>query len=235
MPRRPPVSRRRKPHQDRAQATCEAILTAAARVLVKNGYEAASTNRIAREAGVSIGSLYQYFPSKEGLVMAVMERHRTRSLAGFEAELVRLASQPLPQAIRALVRQLLTTKLENPRLHQVLHELAPRMRQLGQVDPHEQRLFRLVRAFLAPRAEELRPKDLDMAVFVLVHSVETLCIKAVADRPDYLTNEAFLDELCALMQGYLQPAGATSRATPKKKMMTGRGRSPASREFSARP
>ncbi|WP_338041929.1 hypothetical protein [Myxococcus eversor] len=95
--------------------------------------------------------------------------------------------------------------------------------------PHEQRLFRLVRAFLAPRVEALRPKDLDMAVFILVHSVETLCIKAVSDRPDYLTNETFLDELGALMQGYLQPAGESARATPKR--ATGRRRNPASREI----
>lgn len=68
-----------------------------------------------------------------------------------------------------------------------------------------------------------------MAVFILVHSVETLCIKAVSDRPDYLTNETFLDELCALMQGYLQPAAESVRTTPKR--ATGRRRNPASREI----
>lgn len=150
-----------------------------------------------------------------------------------EAELVRPASQPLPQALRALVRQLLATTLENPRLHQVLHELVPKMRQLGQVDPHEQRLFRLVRAFLVPRAAALRPRDLDMAVFIPVHSVETLCIEAVSDRPDSLTNETFIDGLCALMQGYLQPeeeSPSSGRAPPKR--ATGRRRNPTSREIS---
>ncbi|MFP2959218.1 TetR/AcrR family transcriptional regulator [Myxococcus sp. 1LA] len=225
MPSRPRPSSRRRPRQDRAQATCDAILTATARVLVKEGYDAASTNRIAREAGVSIGSLYQYFPSKEGLVLAVMERHRARSLSDFEAGLVQLASEPLPTALRALIRQVLAMKREDPKLHQMLHELMPRMRELGQTDPYEQRLFRLVRAFLAPRVGEIRPKDLDMAVFIIVHAVEALCIKAVADRPDYLTNPTFVDELSALLMGYLQPL---IRDTPSAKPSRGRGR-PATR------
>ena len=50
-------------------------MEATARILIKEGYDQASTNKIAAVAGVSIGSLYQYFPSKEALVAAVIERH----------------------------------------------------------------------------------------------------------------------------------------------------------------
>lgn len=216
MPRRPPPSRRRAPRQERAQATCDAILTATARVLLKDGYEAASTNRIAQEAGVSVGSLYQYFPSKEGLVTALMERHRARGLADFEAGLVPLASQPLPVAMRALIRQVISVKREDPKLHQVLHELIPRMRQWGLSDVYSQRLFRLVRAFLAPRFEELRPQNLDMAVFVLVTSVEALCHTAVTDRPDYLEDESFVEEVAALALGYLRPEAVMATAAPRR-------------------
>ena len=66
---------RKTPVQERSRDTVEAILAATARVLVKEGYEGASTNRIAVAAGVSIGSLYQYFPSKEAVVAAAIERH----------------------------------------------------------------------------------------------------------------------------------------------------------------
>ncbi|RKH13196.1 TetR/AcrR family transcriptional regulator [Corallococcus sp. CA053C] len=210
MPRRPPPSRRRAPRQERAQATCDAILTATARILLKDGYEAASTNRIAQEAGVSVGSLYQYFPSKEGLVTALMERHRAQGLADFEAGLVPLASQPLPVAMRALIQQVISVKRENPKLNQVLHELKPRMRQWGLSDAYSQRLFRLVRAFLAPRFEELRPQNLDMAVFILVNTVEALSHSAVTERPDYLEDPLFVEELTALVLGYLRPEPATS-------------------------
>ncbi|WP_224371010.1 TetR/AcrR family transcriptional regulator [Hyalangium versicolor] len=212
MTRSPRVLPRRKPRQSRAQATCDVILTATARVLIKDGYEAASTNRIAQEAGVSIGSLYQYYPSKEGLVLAVLERYHAQGVAGVEAELVRLAEEPLPVVIKALVRHVLATKAENPQLHRMLVEQLPRLRQHSQVDPYTQRLFRLLRAFLEPRAREIRPSNLDMAVFVLVHAVEALTHAAVTDRPEYLNSEAFADELSELALNYLRPEPAQASA-----------------------
>jgi len=63
------------PQQDRSKVTVDAILTATARILTQEGYDRATTNRIAELAGVSIGSLYQYFPSKEALVTSLAEQH----------------------------------------------------------------------------------------------------------------------------------------------------------------
>ena len=65
-------TRRRKPIQARSQSTVDAILTAAARVLVERGYAKTTTNHVAQVAGVSIGSLYQYFRNKDELIMAVI-------------------------------------------------------------------------------------------------------------------------------------------------------------------
>ena len=76
----PTMLPRRRPRQARAQATVDAIIQATARVLVEDGYDRASTNRIAQAAGVSIGSLYQYFPSKEALVAALVETHVDRMM-----------------------------------------------------------------------------------------------------------------------------------------------------------
>ena len=79
---------RKSASQERSRSTVDALLEATARVLVKEGYDRASTNRIAEVAGVSIGSLYQYFPNKEALVAAVIDRHTeqvsqvTRNAAG---------------------------------------------------------------------------------------------------------------------------------------------------------
>ena len=66
---------RKLPQQDRYFRTVEAILTATAHILTKKGYASLSTNRIAERAGVSIGSLYQYFPNKEAIIKALRENH----------------------------------------------------------------------------------------------------------------------------------------------------------------
>ena len=75
MARKLQINPRKLASQERSRATVDALLEATTRVLLKEGYDRASTNRIAEVAGVSIGSLYQYFPSKEALVAAVIDRH----------------------------------------------------------------------------------------------------------------------------------------------------------------
>src|SRR5688572_18416822 len=102
MAQRPRTTPRKRPRQERSKATRDALLEATARVLKKQGFDRASTNRIAEEAGVSIGSLYQYFPSKESLVAALVERHVDEMMTLLEAALVRVAGAPIPVAVREL-------------------------------------------------------------------------------------------------------------------------------------
>ncbi len=79
---------RRKPRQARAVATYEAILEGAARVFKREGWDA-TTNRIAEEAGVGIGSVYEYFPNKQALIVALAERHVDVAQATLEPLLAR--------------------------------------------------------------------------------------------------------------------------------------------------
>jgi AcrR family transcriptional regulator len=78
---------RRQPSQARAQHTVNAIFEATAEVLTHEGEEQLSTNRIAERAGVSIGTLYQYFSTREAIVAAMMERHRLTTMTALEQQL----------------------------------------------------------------------------------------------------------------------------------------------------
>ncbi|MBY0277020.1 TetR/AcrR family transcriptional regulator [Candidatus Binatia bacterium] len=118
---------RRKPRQARSQATVEVILAAAARVFARAGYAATTTNHVAAKAGVSIGSLYEYFPSKDAILVALTERHVDEA----ERELGRVlaalgaARPPLDEAITRLVRTMVELHARDPGLHRVLFEEAP--------------------------------------------------------------------------------------------------------------
>ncbi|MCL2430307.1 MAG: TetR/AcrR family transcriptional regulator, partial [Alphaproteobacteria bacterium] len=94
---------RKSASQKRSRQTVDALLEATARVLVKEGYDRASTNRIAEVAGVSIGSLYQYFPSKEALVAAVIDRHTQETMELARDALIKVAMLPIEEAVRELV------------------------------------------------------------------------------------------------------------------------------------
>ncbi|HVN27197.1 MAG TPA: helix-turn-helix domain-containing protein, partial [Candidatus Binataceae bacterium] len=98
MARKVETSPRKSASQERSRATVDALLEATARVLIKEGYDRASTNRIAEVAGVSIGSLYQYFPSKEALVAAVIDRHTEEIAEVTRNAVLKAAARPIEAA-----------------------------------------------------------------------------------------------------------------------------------------
>ena len=83
---------------------------------MKEGYDRASTNKIAAVAGVSIGSLYQYFPSKEALVAAVIDRHMHEMMQVVRDALIKVATRPIEVAARELVSVMIDAHRVNPKL-----------------------------------------------------------------------------------------------------------------------
>jgi AcrR family transcriptional regulator len=126
------LSPRRKPRQDRSRDTVEAILEAAAQIFERHGYAAGTTNRIAQRAGVSIGSLYQYFPNKDAIVMELARRHITQirdaAWPGLEA-LVEYVP-PLRDGLTAIVLGTVELHRQAPLLQRVLFEETPRSNEI---------------------------------------------------------------------------------------------------------
>jgi AcrR family transcriptional regulator len=99
-----PLNPRKAPRQARARATYDAILEAATHIIARGGLAAFNTNAVAERAGVSIGSLYQYFPNKDALMVALIHRQQRVQLANVQAALAALADTDLETAVRTLVR-----------------------------------------------------------------------------------------------------------------------------------
>ena len=197
---------RKSPSQKRSQLTVAALREATARILVKEGYEAASTNKIAAAAGVSIGSLYQYFPSKEALVAAVIDHHTQEMLQLVREALIKVTRQPVEVAARKLVKVMVDAHRVNPRLHRALVEQVPRVGRLENIQAIDREAYALVRAYLEAHANELSVPDLDVASFICVAAVEALTHAAVVNRPDVLTDKAgvLVDEVTRLVVRYLR-------------------------------
>jgi AcrR family transcriptional regulator len=191
------------PKQQRSKETVDVILGATARVLVREGFDRASTNRIAEAAGVSIGSLYQYFPSKEALVAALVERHIDGMSERLQAEMAEVADAPVEPAIRRMVTLMLDAHAVEPELHRVLSEQVPRIGRLERVHEVEARMQRLARAYLERRRDELRPGDLDTAAFVVVQTIEALTHAVTVHGESAPPRQAFVDEVTTLIVRYL--------------------------------
>jgi AcrR family transcriptional regulator len=211
MARKLETSPRKSASQERSRLTVDALLEATARVLIKEGYDRASTNRIAEVAGVSIGSLYQYFPSKEALVAAVIDRHMQEVSQVTRNALVKVAARPIEVAAREFVSVAIDAHRVNPKLHAVLAEQIPRVGRLENIEANVREGYALVRGYLEAHRDEIDVADLDLAAFVLVTVVEALTHAAVLRRPDILAdNKArrFVDDVTRLVVRYLR----TSRA-----------------------
>jgi AcrR family transcriptional regulator len=207
MARKLQTNPRKLASQERSRSTVDALLEATARVLLNEGYDRASTNRIAEVAGVSIGSLYQYFPSKEALVAAVIDRHTQQVSQVTRNAVVKMAASPIEVAAREFVSLGIEGHRVNPKLHAVLSEQIPRVGRLENIEGNLREGYALVRGYLEAHRDEIGVADLDLAAFVLVTVVEALTHAAVLRRPDILTGEKarqFVDDVTRLVVRYLQ-------------------------------
>lgn len=207
MARRPHVNPRKPASQQRSRATVDALVEATARILVREGFDKASTNHIAEVAGVSVGSLYQYFPSKEALVAAVIERHSREIMQSVRGELAGIAAEPLEQGVRKLIQVALKAHRVDPKLHRVLAEQIPRVGKLEKMERFSRENFALFRSYLESHRHEIRDIDLDLASFVCVTSIEALTHNAVLHHSKTFsdaTMEALVEEGARLVIGYLR-------------------------------
>jgi AcrR family transcriptional regulator len=228
---RPSTSPRKRPVQERATVTVDAILRASAHILSTEGYDALSTNAVARRAGVSIGSLYQYFPNKEALVAALADRHRTEVLASLAVRFEEASSLPLEAAVRHLVAGVVAAHATDVALHRALSEQTPRVGRLKElIEAIEVHGAGMLRMLLEARRAELRVRDPALAAYLVAHTVEAITHHAVLGETRPASIAAIEDEVVDLILRYLGRDPAT--APP----LRGRGiaTSPAKRRGPAR-
>ncbi len=182
----------------------DAILTAGAQVLGHAGMDAMSTDRVAEVAGVSIGTLYQYFPNKESIVVGVAERELERMAALLGAYVARLGTSPEAVA-ESYVRAMTEAHAREAPLHRVLVAEIPRLADHALVRAHNARCLALVRAFLAQALGE-GGRDLDALAYVLVHATRGVTV-ARLDDPPAGDGEAVTRELIALVRALLRAPG----------------------------
>jgi AcrR family transcriptional regulator len=199
------VQARKKPLQERSRQTVGAILHAATRVFSDLGYANTSTNHIAEQAGVSIGSLYQYFPSKDAILLALAEQHVENAFAAVLEEVREKRAAPPRELLRALVDALLRAHQKEPRLHRVLFEEAHLLDQSfrRRLEELDDRALRLAREIIEERCNELAVGNPEMASFIVVHVLEGITHTTAIRHPEVMSRPEFREELFRLLESYL--------------------------------
>ncbi len=195
---------RRSPIQGRAQATVEAILKAAAQILERRGAEAATTNAIAERAGVSIGSLYQYFTDRDALIHELVRRHIAVMTTVLGDALAGIRDRPLPGVVAQLVAAIVAAHRVAPRLHQALHQCAARQAS-ATIDHFETELELRVGEALRARSE-LRLAAPELLGAALVQALGGLVRTTLRRDPERLDDPAMAAAMTGMILGALEHA-----------------------------
>ena len=195
----PPVPRK-QPTQQRAAETVDAIVTAVERVLHTHGIDGLTTNRIAEVAGVSVGTLYQYFPNKQALVGALQERVLQQMFHAFRSGLANAGSDPLPVVASRIAASMVALYMNQKPVH-------PYLIQLRTEAAYQERFQIAVDMFVDEVTEFLRTRDdvkfadVRSAAFVLVTAIEGIA-NGVAARPGKVDLGAVASEGARLIGTY---------------------------------
>lgn len=167
----PPRPARRAPRQQRSRATVDALVEAGAHVLAARGWTRFTTNEVARVAGASIGSLYQYFPDKLALAEAIRTHHLDAVLAVLpEPGEHNDAIRPETRAAQA-IDGIITIHLDSERLHRVLLDEVP-LAERASLDTFEVEYLRRYQALILPGTESVATPADAIAAQVLASAVE---------------------------------------------------------------
>lgn len=198
---------RKSPQQERAKETVRVILEACAQILHESGLEGLTTKRVAERAGVSVGSVYQYFPNKEALVEAIVDQQVDQLLESAR-QMVRLAHDaPIEEVISVLARGLFVLQKQ--------HALLPAVHRLSMTLPSSfvrriqatEGLRDHVRRLLQRRAHEFRPMDPDLVSFVISFSMHGILMGLDQGIEPWLSSEEeLMIELERMLAAYLLPS-----------------------------
>ena len=204
------LSPRKAPRQSRSANTVNVILDATARILVERGYAATSTNAVAERAGVSVGSLYQYFPNKDALIAALHARHIEQMKTVMEAVFTRAMTSSLDSALTELIEGAVEAHRVDADLHSVLEQQLAGLDVVAVHDKFDEAMQDRVVALLAHHREEVTVPDLRLAAFMLIHSAHALIHAVIKQRPRGVSLKTATAEIVRMTRRYLVSEDACS-------------------------
>jgi AcrR family transcriptional regulator len=203
--KRPEPETRRSPRQDRSRQTVDAVFEAMLQVFERHDTDDPSMQLIAERAGVSVGSVYQYFPTKQSLVNALIGFHLRRKMAALEQAIIAAKGLTPDDAAEALVEAVLQDKRDHSRIELALIRSFTRTGDLPTLTQYDEHMVDLVRGFLESLERGVRQTNLQLAAFIISNALRSAILLSVVQAPEHLTDPAFKRELVYLVRSYLRP------------------------------
>jgi AcrR family transcriptional regulator len=201
---------RKTPMQARSTVTVESISEAAIQILLSHGAERLTTTRVAERAGVSVGTLYQYYPNKQSLLFAVLENHFNIVVGKLEAACERARHKPLAEMIREMVEAYVDAKMERADISVALYRVAADAGGPTLIKRVHQRSRKAVEAMLETAADANSPPD-KFAIEIMFSAVAGAMRSLLEAGPSPATIQKAREQLVLLCQTYMAAATAQRR------------------------
>lgn len=199
-----PKSQRKAPKQSRSKAVVEAIYEATIRILPRIGSQSITTKKIADLAGVSVGSLYQYFPNKESVLGSLMDLVLKSEMEKFNAKINEINGSSMQETTDAVIDFALDMFLSEKEKVREIFKKAP---ELGRVPS----IFNMRRAVVARLAEEMKKhhpgeaaEEYTRVSFIAVNSVMGVILTMLYDGSQSHSKDELAKELKSLLNSYFQ-------------------------------
>lgn len=197
MTAHPTLVPKKQPVQARARATVDTLLEATTRILASEGYEAVTTNRVAEVAGVSIGSLYEYFPNKQSLVAAALARVM-REIAAEVTQSLRTALA-LPEQPRAGIDYWMRAMMQALDRRRALLRVAlrevPFLWEIPEVRDLHDTLQHIAQEGRHKSQRVVHFEDPEASTYLLMTMVWSAILQAVLYAPPHLSRERLVRTL----------------------------------------
>jgi AcrR family transcriptional regulator len=196
-------SGRKQPKQARSQVTVEAILDGTIQVFDREGPEAVTTTRIAEVAGVSVGTLYQYFENREAIIDALQQREFARADQMLKTQLANSNFASEHDLARAIITGLLGLYRAAPGLHRVLAIDGLHIGPTRSVQDFDRRMIEILRGFFAVTSFRISRTNHHAAAFVLYHSTRAVLLAAILEDSFSMSDEMLVSEVTDMVVRHL--------------------------------
>ena len=193
---------RKTPVQARSTVTVEAIFEATIQVLLTHGDERLTTTRVAHRAGVSVGTLYQYYPNKQALLFAVLENHLNNVMARVETACEKARHKSLAEMIREMVEAFVDAKMERADVSVALYRIAADLGGPTLIKGFNQRSRKFVEAMLQTARDIKVPPD-KFAIDLMLSAVSGAMRSLLETNPTPATVRKSKQQLVLLCHSYM--------------------------------
>lgn len=198
-----PLNPRKSARQLRSQLTLEAVFEAANQMMEKAGDEM-TTHQLAERAGVSVGSLYQYFPSKDSLFRWVLQRHLEKQVNKLREWTTQVKGVPAEEAAHLLIAAMVGDKLPVLKVERALLRYFCKVGDLETLTENDAEMVGIVKEYLDSLGGQARPVNTEVAAFIITNALRSSLLLAILQKPEMVVTPEFREELAQLVIRYMK-------------------------------